>query len=74
MGNLKHVEHVAIAPKTTTFKRLKKYYGVRLAQHAAEMIPCLVNKTGHTDTYCDNKLCEALRRRFGTDGTKDVFV
>lgn len=71
--NHTHLENVAVAPSTNTFKRLKKV-GFKSKNHVAEIVPFLVGRLQRTALTCENMVCEYLRFRFGKDGTKDVFV
>ena len=68
-----HVEQVSISTSTTTFKRLRQM-GVKTTSHASELVPFLVHRTGEPAQKCENMICEMLRRKFGTDRTKDYFV
>ena len=69
-----HLEHVTIAPSTTTYSRLVDEYGLKGPNHAKEVIPFLMARLGETSAITvDNRVCEALRRKFGVKKW-DVFV
>ena len=68
-----HSSNVAIATSTQTYKRLKML-GIKNKIQAAAVIPYLSATTGDHPEHSENKLCEALRLKFGKDNTKDVFV
>ena len=73
INNLEHVENVSVSPSTATYRRLGTF-GVNTKAHAMEIVPFLTHSLGGTALTNENRLCEALRRMFGTDGIMDVFA
>lgn len=73
LKNHVHAETVFVSHSTATYKRLKRL-GVKTANHAAEVVPYLSRKLGVTSQNAENMLCEYLRRKFGNNNTKDLFI
>ena len=73
INNHEHVGNVSVSPSTATYRRLGTF-GVETKAHAMEIVPFLTNNLGGTALTSENRLCETLRRLFGTDGTMDVFA
>ena len=68
-----HSLNVAVATSTATYKRLKMM-GIRNKRHAEAVVPYLSSVMKDPPEVSENKLCENFRKKFGTDGTQDIFA
>ena len=68
-----HALNVAVATSTATYKRLRTM-GIRNKRHAEVVVPYLSHVMKDSPEVAENKLCEACRRKFGVDGTMDIFA
>ena len=68
-----HSLNVVVATSTATYKRLQMI-GIRNKSHAEAVVPYLSSVMNDPPEVSENKLCEAFRKKIGSDGTQDVFA